>query len=59
MFDEKSYTAPENGLIRADLALFGGSFSSPITIGVIPSEQSPVSAQGDFYIIIISHLSVY
>jgi len=48
-FDSPSYTAPENSLLRATLVLSGGTFSSRITVGVIPSEQSPVSAQGDTY----------
>ena len=47
-FDRERYIAPETRLIRADLTLSRGIFSSPITVGVIPSEQSPVSAEGDF-----------
>lgn len=46
-FDSATYTASENRLISAGLVLSGGTFSSPITVAVTPSEQSPVSAEGD------------
>lgn len=52
-FDSTTYTAQENQVMAVNLVLSGGTFSSDITVGVTPSEKSPVSAQGDSYILVV------
>lgn len=46
-FESATYTAPENRVMTVGIVLSGGTTSSPIMVAVTPSEQSPVSAEGD------------
>lgn len=46
-FSAPSFSAPEiSGGIEVDLDITGGFPSQPIMIGVLPSQSSPVSAEG-------------
>ena len=47
-FMERKYTGSENmGFIIITLELIKGTSASPFNVIVTPSEQSPVSAQGN------------
>jgi len=46
-FSDTIYTGSEqSGFVQVTLVLRGGTSTSPISVNVIPSDQSPVSAQG-------------
>ena len=46
-FSDTVYTGSEqSGFVRVTLVLRGGTSASDISVNVIPSDQSPVSAQG-------------
>ena len=48
-FASGQFTGSESsGFIEVIVRVTGGVSSSPITVTVIPSEQSPVSAMGKF-----------
>ena len=57
-FELANYTAQETRMLAAGLRLSGGTFSSSITVAVTPSEQQPVSAQGEIYIILLFQVAV-
>lgn len=47
-FTQTVYTnSEESGFISVTLLLRGGTSSNDITVTVIPSDQSPVSAEGE------------
>ena len=47
-FTQNRFTGSETtGFIPVNLELNGGSSTSPFTVMVTPSEQSPVSAEGN------------
>ena len=47
-FVSKQYTGSElEGFVLVTLELLNGTSAYPFNVAVIPSEQSPVSAQGD------------
>ena len=47
-FDHTNYTGSEkSGFISVRLSLKGGSSADDITVTVTPSDQSPVSAEGE------------
>ena len=46
-FESPTFTAQETQTLAATLRLSGGTFTSNIAVAVIPSEQQPVSAQGE------------
>jgi len=47
-FTTTSYFGTErSGAVNVGLVLFGGTSASPFSVTVTPSEQSPVSAQGN------------
>ena len=47
-FTQSSYSAMENtGFTDVELELVGGTSADPFNVFVIPSEQSPVSAEGN------------
>ena len=47
-FTQSSFTAVENtGSLNAVLQLIGGTFSTQLSIAVTPSQQTPVSAEGN------------
>ena len=48
-FESATYSARETQTLVAGLRLSGGTFSSSITVSVTPSEQQPVSAQGELF----------
>ena len=51
-FASGQFTGSESsGFIEVIVRVTGGVSSSPITVTVIPSEQSPVSAMGEFVLI--------
>lgn len=58
-FESATYTAQEAQRLVAGLRLSGGTFSSTIMVAVIPSDQRPVSAQGELYVVIFSGSSEY
>ena len=46
-FAERVYTASEmSGFVSVTLSLSGGTSTNDITVTVVPSDQSPVSAEG-------------
>jgi len=46
-FSQPDYTgSEESGFVQVTLVLRGGTSTSDISVNVIPSDQSPVSAQG-------------
>ena len=46
-FSDTTYTGSEqSGVVPVTLVLRGGTSTSDITVTVIPSDQSPVSAEG-------------
>ena len=46
-FSQSDYTSSEqSGVVPVTLVLRGGTSTSDITVTVIPSDQSPVSAEG-------------
>ena len=46
-FSQPDYTSSEqSGVVPVTLVLRGGTSTSDITVTVIPSDQSPVSAEG-------------
>ena len=52
-FSQTIYTDSEqSGAISVTLLLEGGTSSSDISVTVVPSDQSPVSAQGKKYVCI-------
>jgi len=47
-FSQNHFTGSEIAeFVRVDIELTGGTFANPFNVTVIPSEQSPVSAQGN------------
>ena len=47
-FTQNKFTGSETaGFVRVDLELTRGRSASPFSVTVTPSEQSPVSAQGN------------
>ena len=46
-FTQSSFTAVDTGSLNAVLQLIGGTFSTQFSIAVTPSEQTPVSAEGN------------
>jgi len=48
IFSQSNFTGSEIAeFVRVDLELIGGIAANPFNVIVIPSEQSPVSAQGN------------
>ena len=59
-FSSRSYTASESsGNISVTLSLEGGTSSSNITVIVLPSDQSPVSAEGNKYVFYIDWFIIF
>ena len=53
-FASGQFTGSESsGFIEVIVRVTGGVSSAPITVTVTPSEQSPVSAMGKFYVYVI------
>ena len=53
-FTQSQYTGSEDsGFIVVSLEVIGGTFPSPFSVTVTPSEQSPVSAEGNNVMFII------
>ena len=49
-FTQRQFTASEAmGFVQVNLELTRGSSASPFNVTVTPSEQSPVSAEGNIY----------
>ena len=47
-FTSTTYSGTEaSGFVNVDVELIGGTSTSPFNVMVTPSEQSPVSAQGN------------
>ena len=47
-FSQEQYTGTEaSGFVILSLELVGGTSSNPFNVTVTPSEQSPVSAEGN------------
>ena len=53
-FIQNQFTGSEAlGFVPVDLELKGGTSANPFNITVIPSEQSPVSAQGNSVVCVL------
>ena len=53
-FTQSSFSGVENtGFLDVALQLTGGTSSTPFSVTVTPSEQSPVSAEGNIVYIIM------
>ena len=53
-FSRGTYSGTEaSGFVNVDVILTGGTSASPFNVTVTPSEQSPVSAEGNIVCIII------
>ena len=54
MFTQDQFTESEaTGFVTVNVELTGGSSAIPFNVTVTPSEQSPVSAEGNIVCIII------
>ena len=49
---DRFFGSETEGTILVSLELLGGSVSIPFDVAIAPSEQSPVSAEGDIVILI-------
>ena len=47
------------GFVEVSLELTGGTSASPFSVTVTPSEQSPVSAEGNIVCIIVCYCRVF
>ena len=54
-FKQSQYTGSEDtGFIVVSLKAMGGTFPSPFSVTVTPSEESPVSAEGNNVILLFN-----